>query len=51
MRLDELVDTLVQPQQDQQVKIQVGDHLVDFKTQRTHESGYFILIPQETPNV
>ena len=45
MRLDELVDILVQPQQDQQVKLEIDGELYDITTERVHQSGNFILTP------
>jgi hypothetical protein len=42
LQLDELVDMLVQPQQDQQLKVEVDGKLMDFEPLPKHESGYFV---------
>ena len=43
MHLDELVDILVQPQQDQEVKIEVDGKLFDLIVVPKHPSKCFVL--------
>jgi hypothetical protein len=47
MRLDELCEDVVRPQQDKEVKILINGELKEPKVVVYHESGYFVLTPKE----